>query len=147
MTVSQISQFPVTSGRLISEIHHRTPLEQASSRTGSSEHQCCFSRLQAYKHSRATEVAFPWALHSPLSGKLCVRITWVDTGGEKKGEEPQNNYLNELRFLLYLNIDTFSSAPQGIIFTMNIKSSLTHKIIAPALQLHRTCLGVINGSE
>lgn len=96
---------------------------------------------------RAIEVALLWALHSPLSGKLCVRITWVDTGGEKKGEEPQNNYLNELRFLLYLNIDTFSSSPQGIIFTMNIKSSLTHKIIAPALQLHKTCLGVINGSE
>lgn len=71
----------------------------------------------------------------------------MDTGGEKKGEEPQNNYLNELGLLLYLNIDTFSSARQGIIFTMNIKSSLTHKIIAPALQLHRMCLGVINGSE
>jgi hypothetical protein len=74
-------------------------------------------------------------------------MTWVDTGGEKKGKEPLNNYLNELRFLLYLNIDTFSSYPQGIISTMNIKSSLTHKIIAPALQLQRTCLGVINRSE
>lgn len=71
----------------------------------------------------------------------------MDTGGEKKGKEPLNNYLNELRFLLYLNTDTFSSYPQGIISTMNIKSSLTHKIIAPALQLQRTCLGVINRSE
>lgn len=71
----------------------------------------------------------------------------MDTGGEKKGKEPLNNYLNELRFLLYLNIDTFSSYPQGIIFTMNIKSSLAHKIIVPALQLQRTCLGVINRSE
>lgn len=132
---------------LVSGVNHMAPLGQEPSRVAPYKLPPCFSRWQTYKHRQGNRRSLSLGSSSPLPGKLCLRMTWVDTGGEKKGKEPLNNYLNELRFLLYLNIDTFSSYPQGIISTMNIKSSLTHKIIAPALQLQRTCLGVINRSE